>query len=150
MVSHCRAYHERVAPAFLSRPLVISCNNPFEQSLLLAVSEFILIWQEGMEDLHILKWGPGLMPVMVLNVCTTALLDTQEHANWKGAPSLGSPAKERFCRIQAKHPQSHPSPHPLFPSTVCTDVHVWDPWQCEFLFGRLFTENRPSFLSSTY
>jgi hypothetical protein len=45
-------------------------------------------------------------------------------------PSLRKPARGRFCRIQAKHPQSHPliilSCHPL-----CVRC-VWHSGQCEF------------------
>lgn len=79
------------------------------------MSEFVFVFfffAGGIENSHVLNWGLVLKSEIALNVCTTALQDTQEnqdYANWNGAPpSLGNLVKERICRIHAECPQGHP------------------------------------------
>lgn len=93
------------------------------------MSEFVFcfFFARGIEDSHVLNRGLVLKSEIALNICTTALQDTQEnqdYANWNGAhPSLGSLVKARLCRIHAQCPQSHPSTHPShYPLCVRTSV----------------------------
>lgn len=58
------------------------------------MSEFVFVFfflAGGIEDSHVLNWRLVLKSEIELNVCTTALQDTQEnqdYANWNGAPPL--------------------------------------------------------------
>ena len=52
---------------------------------------FFFFLAGGIEDSHVLNWRLVLKSEIALNVCTTALQDTQEnqdYANWNGAPPL--------------------------------------------------------------
>lgn len=71
--------------------------------------------------------------MIVLNMCITALLNTQGNANWKGAPSLGKLAKRGSAESK---PVSPKSPFCASSHTIhCVYVRVWDLGQCEFSFS---------------
>lgn len=90
----------------------------------------LFLFGKGYGRLAYFTLGTSSKVTIVLNMCITALLDTQGNADWKGAPSLGKLAKRGSAEPK---PVSPKSPFCASSHTIHC-VYVWDLGQCEFSF----------------
>lgn len=119
---HCSSPLLSLAIVFLNKTSPRLCPNLF-------------LFGKGYGRLAYFTLGTSSKVMIVLNMCITALLDTQGNANWKGAPSLGKLAKRGSVESKPVSPKSPfcvaLSHHPLCVRMCLGSRAMW----IFFLFG---------------